>query len=302
MEHKYNIKVVSNSCGIKPHTLRIWEQRYGIFNPDRSEGGQRLYSEEDLKKARLLSTLTKQGHAISKLAEYPIEELESMIPKFNKKNTSKEIISTTIKSKKLLGFLEEYKIDSVAAELQHLRTTMGVKSFIFDIVLPTMKAVGEYQANGKYTISQEHIISAIVRDQLSQIHLPQTSTKVHHMALATPEGNLHELSLLMADILCRSNRIPTHYLGPSHPADCLGEAVSALNVPILVLGAVTSDLWNYDQKIISFLQQLDKSLKTSVHIIIGGGTIKAFGKFKHISKVTVFATLEEFDQYLVDLI
>jgi DNA-binding transcriptional MerR regulator len=71
----FNIQVVSDICGISDHTLRAWERRYGVVDPERSDGGQRLYSQQDLDKLQLLSYLVSQGHRISKLAKMNDEEL-----------------------------------------------------------------------------------------------------------------------------------------------------------------------------------------------------------------------------------
>ena len=54
MNNTYSISFISNACGVRPHTIRTWEKRYKAFSPDRTDGGQRIYSEEDLTKGRLI--------------------------------------------------------------------------------------------------------------------------------------------------------------------------------------------------------------------------------------------------------
>ena len=98
-----------------------------------------------------------------------------------------------------------------------------------------MRDIGLLVAQGKCSITQEHIVSTIIRAQLGKLNLPNTGGENGRFALATPDGNLHELSILIADIICRSNRVSTSYLGASHPANCLGEAVSALKCKTLVI-------------------------------------------------------------------
>lgn len=298
MEKKFGIKVISNSCGILPHTLRVWEQRYQIFNPERSDGGQRLYSEDDLKKAKLLAILTEDGHTISSLARYTLEELEQMtgiIPPERKKT------SKLINTKPVFQYVANYNIDKLAAELKHLRMSVGAKDFIFSVVLPIIRDMGLLVAKGKYTVTQEHIISTIIREQLSQIYLPNLGKANREMALATPEGNLHELAIIIADILCRANRITTRYLGAAHPAECLGQALNALKTPYLVLGAISSDQWSYQQNIIPYLKKIDKYLDKDLTVILGGGSDINFPEFQHIKKIITTFTLEEFDRFLEEL-
>lgn len=299
MEEKFSIKVISNSCGILPHTLRVWEQRYNMFSPERNEGGQRLYSSDDLKKANLLAKLLDQGHSISNLANYKVNELESMATLLDD-NHGPLATSTEhrISTKKLLKHLADYKIDAVVDEIQHLRMSVGAKDFIFNIVLPTMREIGMLVAKGKYSVTQEHIISTIIRDQLSQIFLPNLGNKNNEVALATPEGNLHELSIIIADILCRANRVPTRYLGAAHPALCLGEALSAMKCPNLILGAVTSDQWVYEDKIIPYVKKLDGLIKHQMTVILGGGHELDFPKFKNIKKIMIMQSFDDFEAYL----
>jgi DNA-binding transcriptional MerR regulator len=77
MNH-FSIKDIENLTGIKSHTLRIWEQRYGIPSPKRTETNIRYYDDEDLKLLLNVSMLNKQGHKISQLTSLSKAELESM--------------------------------------------------------------------------------------------------------------------------------------------------------------------------------------------------------------------------------
>lgn len=302
VDKKFSISVISKACGVKAHTLRVWEQRYQMFSPDRSESGQRQYGEQDLNKARLLAKLVHQGHAISTLAKYSNEELQSMVDVLEGSVEEVGFFDSTINAKNLLKYLADYQIDLVADELQHLRLTVGAKSFVLNVVLPLMREIGMLVADGKYSVTQEHIISTIIRDQLSQIYLPNLGAKNTEITLATPEGNLHELSIIIADILCRANRVSTRYLGAAHPADCLAEAMNALKSPVLVLGTVSSDQWNYHDRIIPYLEKIDRILKHDIKVILGGGLKKEFPEFKHITQVEIADSFEEFDKYLVEVI
>ena len=269
MEKRFSIKVISDSCGIKPHTLRVWEQRYGVFKPERSDSGQRIYNEYDLKKAKLLARLVEQGHSISSLANYDLEELQKMLETHSNYIESQNLLLHKAKTEKLLKYLLDYQTEQVVSELQHLRMTYGAKEFIFNIILPTIREIGILTTQGKYTVTQEHIISTIIRDQLSQLYLPNIGDKRQQVALATPEGNLHELAIIIAEILCRINRVPTRYLGAAHPPECLSEALNALGCPNLILGVLSSDQWVYQRDIVDYLTKLDLKLTEEVSIILG---------------------------------
>lgn len=192
-----------------------------------------------------------------------------------------------------------YKIDAIADELQYLRMNLGVKTFIFEIILPMLRLTGVMVGKNKFTVTQEHIISTLVREQLGKVAIPNAGFVTTEIALATPEGNLHELPILIGDILCRSNRLNTRYLGASHPAECLGKAVSALKCSHLVLGVISSDQVDYSKKIIPYLQKLDRSLEREISIILGGATKVNFPIFKNIIQINAISTLDDFDQLLM---
>jgi len=299
MKKNVGINVLSKACGVLPHAVRTWETRYELFKPDRSDGGQRLYSENDLQRGKLIGVLLNDGHRISKLAKLTLAGLEKLV-KQNPSPDQRENLGTNISVAKLFHHLSSYEIDDVVTELQHLRMSCGAKEYIFTVILPVMQEIGLKVAKGIYSVTQEHIISTVVRDQLGQLALPNIGDKSRKVILATPNGNLHELSILIADIICRADRVPTSYLGASHPAECLGEAINALKVKTVVLGVVSSDHWEYEKHIIKYLKKLDKYLKFQVNIILGGGREIDFPLFKNIGQIDVIDNFEKFDRLLMD--
>ena len=73
------IGVVSKLTGIQPTTLRIWERRYDVVQPDRSHGRNRLYSTEDIRRLGLIKTLVDAGHPISVVAPLTDEQLQARL-------------------------------------------------------------------------------------------------------------------------------------------------------------------------------------------------------------------------------
>ena len=301
MKKNLGINVISTACGVMPHTIRTWEKRYKVFTPERSEGGHRLYSEVDLAKAKLIVALIEQGHTISSLARHSLQDLRSLLVVNKGEDSESGKMFTSVETKRLLQHLVNFNIDMVASGMQHLRLNLGVKEFIFKIVLPVMQEIEKLYLKGMYSVTQEHIISTIVGDQLHQINLSNQGPNPDRIALATPEGNIHELPILIAEIICHVNRFSTNYLGASHPAECLSEAVNALKCKIIVMGVISSDQWNYEKKIIPYLESIDKYLKNKVIVILGGGSEVDFPEFKNIENVKVVKSFEDFDKMLIEL-
>ena len=298
MENKLSINVISTATGVMPHTIRTWEKRYQVFKPERSEGGQRLYSEADLDKAKLIVDLRDQGHTISSLAKHSLKDLRSLLVDNNREDSESEKIFISVETKKLLKHLANFDIDLVVSGMQHLRLSMGVKEFIFKIVLPVMHEIERLSLKGRYSITQEHIISTIVRDQLNQINLANEGPNTNRIALATPEGNLHELPIMIAEIICHANRVSTNYLGASHPAECLGEAVNAIKCKTIVMGVISSAQWNYEKNIVKYLESIDKYLRNKVEIILGGGYKIDLPDYNNIENVMFVSSFEDFDKLL----
>lgn len=301
MKKEFGINVISTACGVMPHTIRTWEKRYQVFTPERSEGGHRLYSEVDLAKAKLIVALIEQGHTISSLARHSLQDLRSLLVVNKGEDSESGKMFTSVETKRLLQHLANFNIDMVASGMQHLRLSIGIKEFIFKIVLPVMQEIEKLYLKGMYSVTQEHIISTIVGDQLHQINLSNQGPNPDRIALATPEGNLHELPILIAEIICNANRVSTNYLGASHPAECLSEAVNALKCKIIVMGVISSDQWNYEKKIIPYLRSMDKYLKNKVIVMLGGGSEVDFPEFKNIENVKVVKSFEDFDKMLIEL-
>ena len=301
MKKEFGINVISTACGVMPHTIRTWEKRYQVFTPERSEGGHRLYSEDDLAKAKLIVALIEQGHTISSLARHSLQDLRSLLVVNKGEDSESGKMFTSVETKRLLQHLANFNIDMVASGMQHLRLSIGIKEFIFKIVLPVMQEIEKLYLKGMYSVTQEHIISTIVGDQLHQINLSNQGPNPDRIALATPEGNLHELPIMIAEIICHVNRFSTNYLGASHPAECLSEAVNALKCKIIVMGVISSDQWNYEKKIIPYLRSMDKYLKNKVIVMLGGGSEVDFPEFKNIENVKVVKSFEDFDKMLIEL-
>lgn len=76
---RYRIGAVAKLAGLPVATLRVWERRYGVVTPPKTEGGHRLYSDQEVLKVTLLKSLTQQGHAISTLANLDISSLQSLL-------------------------------------------------------------------------------------------------------------------------------------------------------------------------------------------------------------------------------
>ena len=78
-KHQFSIGVVARRTQMHPETLRVWERRYELIVPERTDTGRRLYSEVDILKVSLVKQLTERGHAVSTVAKLPIDRLKALL-------------------------------------------------------------------------------------------------------------------------------------------------------------------------------------------------------------------------------
>ncbi len=309
MSDVLTIKVISDACGILPQTLRAWEKRYQAFVPKRGDSGHRVYGQRDLKKAMALSFLLKKGFSISQIAHKSNHELYQLLENtqsiVDSTSSPKDIVDYSAVLESLMLKVSCYQFDEFNNELNRQRTLLSVKEFIFELCIPIIRLVGDAVMEGKFSVSQEHIVSTLIRGNFSELKSPidtfvRSRSSLHRYALATPEGNHHELPIIIADLICGINGCVTQYLGAGHPADSLGQAIDALKCDRLILGTIHSENWPYDKEVIPYLQNLDQNLQHPVEIVIGGAWKLEFPKFKWIKEVHFLESFKELDRKLAN--
>ena len=128
MNKTYSIGFISNACGVRPHTIRTWEKRYKAFSPERTDGGQRIYSEDDLIKIRLLVSLLEQGHSISRLAGKSLHDLRTLVIEEKIESFQSNKMLTSVGIKKLLTHLSNFDLGLISSEMLRLRLSIEQKN------------------------------------------------------------------------------------------------------------------------------------------------------------------------------
>lgn len=215
----YSIKDLEQLSGIKAHTLRIWEQRYDLINPKRTETNIRFYDQDDLKLVLNVSLLKDNGVKISKIAEMTREELNEAILNISEENTSfaDQIYALTLCMIDLdeQGF--EKIIGSSTLKYGFERTMMG-------LVIPFLSKIGVMWLTDSINPAQEHFISHLIRQKIMVAidgEPANTNSSAKKYMLFLPEGELHELILLFANYLIKSREGKVIYLGQTLPLDDL---------------------------------------------------------------------------------
>src|SRR6478736_3074595 len=228
---KYSIKELERLSGIKAHTIRIWEKRYHVIDPERTATNIRLYSDEDLKKIINVSLLNSQGLKISKIASLSAHELSAHIIALSESKTSVDIpIDQLVVS---MLDLDEEQFEKVLA---HHIVNHGFEKTITGIVYPFLEKIGVLWQTGSITPAHEHFISNLIRQKLitAIAALPISQKNAPCVILFLPEGELHEMGLLFSHYLTRKKGFRTFYLGQSVPHEDLKKIQQLLRSRLLI--------------------------------------------------------------------
>jgi methanogenic corrinoid protein MtbC1 len=201
--------------GIRCHTLRIWEQRYGVLKPKRSDTNIRFYDDEDLKHVLNISLLNKNGRKISEIAKMSKEEITCAIRGLSGGDCAYEC-----QIKALIGAMMAFD----EFTFQQLLTTnivqYGLEETMIGIVFPFMSEVGILWQIGSLQPVHEHFASHLIKQKLCVAidgNMGRYVPNRKKFLLFLPEGEQHSLGLLFANYLLRSRGHEVLYLGQEVP-------------------------------------------------------------------------------------
>lgn len=75
---RYLISTVAQRSGVKSERVRAWKHRYQAATPTRTEGGHRVYTDQDIAHLKLLNPATRDGHSTRQIARYSLVELKTL--------------------------------------------------------------------------------------------------------------------------------------------------------------------------------------------------------------------------------
>lgn len=230
----YNTKHVVSETGVPADTFRAWERRYGLPRPERSGGGQRLYSERDIALIRWLRDRTSEGLTISQAIA--LLETESSAPLSHDQPRSFDVLRGEL-CQALLRF-DAQTADNILSEAFALYSLDAV---CINIVQAVLVDVGEMWHAGKASVAQEHFASQFVRRKLLALlniyDLPEGRATV--VAACAP-GEQHDLGLLLLALLLVRRQFKVISLGADVPSDALLHAIEQVHPDIVCISATTS--------------------------------------------------------------
>lgn len=281
--------------------IRVWERRYRALRPSRTEGNQRLYSEEDVERLRLLGQLCRAGHRIGRIADAPLKELRALavgtaasadLPG-EPDGADGGIAGLLTRCHTAVEDLDGERLGRI---LDAARVFLPVSRLLADVVLPLMRWIGDQWKAGSIRIMQEHVATVVVRsllDRLATETPPPGSAPL--LVLATPPGEWHELGALAARVTALAAGWRVLYLGVNVPPDEVVEAAGERKAAAVALGITFSAA---DRATVAAVREIRKRLEGKSFLMAGGPAAARCAKAAGLKPAQVVASMAAFARTL----
>lgn len=250
----YSIKELENLSGIKAHTIRIWEKRYGIIKPARTDTNIRCYCDNDLKSLLNIAILNRYGMRISDISKLSDSEITEKVinassDSSNAENNIENLVVAMVE-------MDEYKFDRILSRyIMH----EGFENSVIRVIFPFFEKIGLLWQTGSINPAHEHFVSNLFRQKLmvaiDNIVVTESQT-AKKLLLFLPEAEYHELALLFYNYLIKKSGRLVYYLGSSVPFEDVVETSKMVN-PDFLFTSLTSSL--NKNEVIEYLNNLSQT-------------------------------------------
>ena len=220
VKKSFGIRDLENLSGIKAHTIRIWEKRYGLLNPERTETNIRTYSLQSLQKLLNVTLLYNNGYKISKIADIPEEQINQRV---------REIVAqNSVKSHAINAFkLAMINFDQSLFQKTYsgLLAEKSFREIFWEVFMPLLHELGLLWQSDTIGPAHEHFITHLIKQKIYtsteklQALEPTREDKV--FVLYLPENEIHEIGLLFVNYELVLRGYKTIYLGQTIPLESL---------------------------------------------------------------------------------
>ena len=292
----FSISQLASYSGIKPHTIRMWEQRYNALTPKRSEGNTRYYDNKQLRRLLNIASLLESGYKVSELCKMPDKKLFRLVEELPKKAVGNHINEFFVLQLISAGMsYDEASFDKI---FSHCILKFGIREAYVKVFYRMLHRVGIMWTSNALEPAAEHFISNLVRQKLFTVidSLSGAKTDEDSWLLFLPENEFHEIGLLFANILIRQSGRKAIYLGANVPIDSLFVALKQTSPENVLLFLVGNNLRDETQQ---YLDQL--SLLFSKKKIYVAAEQSLFHNIQSPQKIHWLSSPNELEGLLPDL-
>ena len=243
--HRHPIGVAAGRTGLSLDVLRVWERRYGAVAPGRAAGGQRLYSDADLERLRLLRLATLAGRGIGQVAGLGDGELAELVRgdetarrHSGTRDAAAAVPPAEDEIQRALAFTRALDGVSLEGLLRRSVAVLGMAVFLDALAEPLLRQVDEERGAARLSTAQERLATLTLRRLLDGAVLSlAVPSGASHLLVATPVGERRELEALLVAAAAAVEGWRVTYLGPDLSANeiagaAAGTAAQAVGVSI----------------------------------------------------------------------
>jgi DNA-binding transcriptional MerR regulator/methylmalonyl-CoA mutase cobalamin-binding subunit len=288
---RYSIKDLEKITGIKAHTIRIWEKRYGIVEPLRTPTNIRYYSDEDLRHLMNVAILNKYGYKISNIQSMSVPEVsQSVLELANQDIDNDHQVDGLIMA---MIELDEKRFDKIISSsiIKH-----GFDYTFENLLKQFLEKIGVLWQTGSVNPAQEHFIAQLIRQKLILAIDGQNDYKPNNKTflLFLPENEYHEMALLYMYYLIRKAGHKIIYLGQNVPMVNLKD-IFEIHTVDYILTSITSNMT--EAEITTFFEEFGQLYGQKKQLLLGGNCVK-----QNISKLPSYAnyfqSINDFTEFL----
>jgi len=240
----YNLKVVLKETGLAADTLRAWERRYGLPQPQRTAGGHRLYSQYDIELVKWLIARQAEGLSISRAVEHwkEIEAASGADPLAAAVAKTLSSLETSLDSLRARWLEACLNFDETTAEqaLNQAFAMYPVESVCTELLQRGISEIGTQWYENKASVQQEHFASALAMRRLDALlNASPTPSRNQTLLVGCPADEWHTFTSLLLSLLLRRRGYNVIYLGANVPIDRFEETVRAVNADLVILTVQT---------------------------------------------------------------
>lgn len=272
----YGIKKISELLGVSPITLRAWENRYGVIMPNRTEGGTRIYSEQNL---------TDLQWVLKEKKEKIISIRQAMLALKEKKGVQADFLSPSLKDMSFSQLIDDiYKAliayDTVTANriINLAFANFDCETVFHQTFVPILYKVGYQWNTGDLSVAQEHFISHFLQRKILQFFDDTQNEEEQVKALAIcPPNEFHNIGLLLFSLFLKKRGIDVLYIGENTPKESIVSLIQ-INKVRLICFSITIDDHIY------YLDDLIKEIENQpikLDYLIGGHAVNNLPKKYH---------------------
>jgi len=237
MEHikqNFSIKDLEHLSGIKAHTIRIWEKRYNILDPERTQTNIRTYDGEDLQKLLNISFLNLHGYKISRISKMNEQEVHSLVKRIS--------ASSSVENRARNAFkLAMMNFDDRLFQKTYnsLREELSFREVFYDVFIPLLDEIGMLWQTDTIKPIHEHYIIELIKQKI-YINIAEIKSNTeekqagHLYVLFLPYNEIHDIGILYLNYELLNAGKNVIYVGPSLPLDNMDYLMKIHDDPIFV--------------------------------------------------------------------